>query len=103
MSQPSNHFPGYLEGVMTSGKMGMSTLASENNSYGTGIDPNRVSQQMNFSRQSSSPVRMLTQLSMDMEMSKIVDKLNMNMGHCYTKILSPSCDKTFDIPTCPES
>ena len=22
---------------------------------------------------------------------------------CYTKILSPSCDKTFDIPTCPES
>ena len=21
---------------------------------------------------------------------------------CYTKILSPSCDKTFDIPTCPE-
>ena len=21
----------------------------------------------------------------------------------YTKILSPSCDKTFDIPTCPES
>ena len=24
-------------------------------------------------------------------------------GWCYTKILSPSCDKTFDIPTCPES
>ena len=22
---------------------------------------------------------------------------------CYTKILSPSCDKTFDIPACPES
>ena len=22
---------------------------------------------------------------------------------CYTKILSPSCDKTFDIPTCLES
>ena len=22
---------------------------------------------------------------------------------CYTKILSPSCDKNFDIPTCPES
>ena len=22
---------------------------------------------------------------------------------CYTKILSPSCDKTFDIPTCPKS
>ena len=24
-------------------------------------------------------------------------------GACYTKILSPSCDKTFDIPTFPES
>lgn len=71
---------GYLEGVMTSGKMGMSALASENNSYGTGIDPNRVSQQMNFSRQSSSPAGLLTQLSMDMEMPEIVDKLNMNMG-----------------------
>ena len=22
---------------------------------------------------------------------------------CYTKILSPSCDKNFDIPTCPKS
>ena len=22
---------------------------------------------------------------------------------CYTKILSPSCDKTLNIPTCPES
>ena len=24
-------------------------------------------------------------------------------GICYTKIPSPSCDKTLDIPTCPES
>ena len=24
-------------------------------------------------------------------------------NQCYTKILSPSCDKTFDIPTFPES
>lgn len=71
---------GYLEGVMSSGKMGMSTLASENSSCGTGIDPNRVNQQMNFSRQSSSPAGLLTQLSMDMEIPEIVDKLNMNMG-----------------------
>lgn len=71
---------GYLEGVMTSGKMGMSTLASENGSCGTGITPNRISQQMNFSRQSSSPAGLLTQLSMDMEIPEIVDKLNMNMG-----------------------
>ena len=26
-----------------------------------------------------------------------------NMAYCYTKIISPSCDKTFDIPTYPES
>lgn len=71
---------GYLEGVMTSGKMGMSTVASEINSCGTGITPNRVSQQMKFSRQSSSPAGLLTQLSMDMEIPEIVDKLNMNMG-----------------------
>lgn len=71
---------GYLEGVMASGKMGMSTLASENSSCGTGITPNRVNQQMNFSRQSSSPAGLLTQLSMDMEIPEIVDKLNMNMG-----------------------
>ena len=29
--------------------------------------------------------------------------LQTHSGHiCYTKILSPSCDKTFDIPTFPE-
>ena len=66
---------------MTSGKMGMNTLASNNNSCGNGISPNRVSQQMNFSRQSSSPTVLLTHLSMDMETPEIVDKLNMNMGH----------------------
>jgi hypothetical protein len=71
---------GYLEGVTTNGKMGVSTLASENGSCGTAIAPNRVSQQMNFSRQSSSPAGLLTQLSMDMEIPEIVDKLNMNMG-----------------------
>ena len=80
MCQPSNHFQGYLEGVMTSGKMGMSMLASEINSYGNGISPDRVSHQMNFSRQSSSPTGMLTQLSIDIEMPEIVDKINMNMG-----------------------
>ena len=25
------------------------------------------------------------------------------INNCYTKILSPSCDKTLNIPTCPES
>ena len=31
------------------------------------------------------------------------EKTRKGQEECYTKILSPSCDKTFDIPTCPES
>ena len=29
--------------------------------------------------------------------------LDTDLGLCYTKILSLSCDKTLNIPTCPES
>ena len=30
-------------------------------------------------------------------------RLMLSGASCYTKIPSPSCDKTFDIPTCPKS
>ena len=34
---------------------------------------------------------------------RITLRLMLWEASCYTKILSPSCDKTFDIPTCPKS
>eukprot|EP01018_Ginkgo_biloba_P012936 Gb_37017 [translate_table: standard] len=70
---------GYPDGLMKS-NMSMGNLLAENSSRSNAVAPNRLDHQMNFLRQSSSPAGLLAQLSMDMDIPEIVDKLNMHMG-----------------------
>eukprot|EP01018_Ginkgo_biloba_P032886 Gb_28850 [translate_table: standard] len=63
---------GYPVGAMRN----IGNLASENGSCGDMVSPNRLKSQMSFSRQSSSPAGLLSQLS-EMGMPEVVDKLNL--------------------------